>query len=100
MGSLLTLLVVSESVMLFSSQSQRALVGFFLAVLLAVAASAVCVAFGASAIPSLAPGAAAVGVPSVPNARQADEPRAVHERGQATAATQEARPARSVGADS
>ena len=46
------------------SPLRRAVAAFFLLLLFAVVASAVCVAFGANAIPSLAPGAHAVGTQS------------------------------------
>ena len=43
--------------MFFISPLRRAVAAFFLLLFFAVVASAVCVAFGANAIPSLAPGA-------------------------------------------
>ena len=48
--------------MFFISPLRRAVAAFFLLLFFAVVASAVCVAFGAHAIPSLAPGAAAAAV--------------------------------------
>ena len=48
--------------MLSISPVRRAVAAFFLLLFFAIVASAVCVAFGANAIPSLAPGANATGL--------------------------------------
>ena len=60
-------------------QSQRALAAFALAVALAIAASAVCVVFGAGALPSLAFGATDANARSEPAPHQNRDDRAMFE---------------------
>jgi hypothetical protein len=67
MESTQTLPVIAEFIMFTERQSQRAVLAFILAVLLAVTSSAVCVAFGADPFPWATSHALMVGQQGVPN---------------------------------